>query len=88
MVSTNKSISKKLSILERSVKANDKRLKKIDKRLKNVENFLNKEMAEIHAQVLDAVFEAFGFVPPSMIGSEAIKLLKKKYGEEYERAET
>jgi len=66
--------------LEERVRQNTKEIKELKKRVGALESAFSKELASIHEELMKTMFEAFGLVPPTEIGSEYDKLMMKKFG--------
>jgi len=78
----------KVSALEKRVKKNTKAIKELDKRVSALETAFSKELSSIHEELMKAVFESFGFVPPSEIGSAYDKILEERTKKEEAGGET
>ena len=73
-----KPVETRVAVLEKTVKKNTREIKRLEKRITALENAYSKELANVHGELVDAMFEAFGFVPPSQIGSAYDEIMKKK----------
>ena len=80
MADRRRPVEARVTALERAVKKNAREIKKLDKRVAALENAYSKELVSVHKELVEAVFEAFGLVPPSKIGTayEEIVMKKKK----------